>query len=64
MTKIIDCNKVNPSSECHHVVRGETEEEVLANAKEHAKSHGFKEVTPELVAMIKSNIEEESAPTR
>lgn len=59
MSKIIDCNKVNPSSECHHVVRGETEEEVLANAKEHAKEHGFSEVTPELVAMIKSNIEDE-----
>ena len=59
MSKIIDCNKVNPSSECHHVVRGETEEEVLKNAKEHAKEHGFTEVTPELVAMIKSNIREE-----
>lgn len=59
MTKIIDCNKVNPSSQCHHVVRGETEEEVLKNAQEHAKEHGFTEVTPELVAMIKSNIREE-----
>jgi predicted small metal-binding protein len=59
MTKIIDCNKVNPSSDCHHVVRGETEEEVLENAKKHAVEHGFKEVTPELVAMIKSNIRDE-----
>jgi predicted small metal-binding protein len=59
MSKIIDCNKVNPSSECHHVVRGETEEEVLENAKAHAKEHGFTEVTPELIAMIKANIEEE-----
>lgn len=59
MSKIIDCNKVNPTSQCHHVVRGDTEEEVLENAKAHAREHGFTEVTPELVAMIKSNIEDE-----
>jgi predicted small metal-binding protein len=59
MGKIIDCNKVNPSSECHHVVRGATEEELLKNAQEHAKEHGFTEVTPELIAMIKANIEDE-----
>ena len=29
MGKIIDCNRVNPASGCHHVVRGETEEELL-----------------------------------
>jgi predicted small metal-binding protein len=59
VSKIIDCTKVNPASECHHVVRGETEEEVLEKAKEHAREHGFKEVTPELVSMIKANIQDE-----
>ncbi len=59
MGKVIDCNKVNPSSQCHHVMRGATEEEVLRSAQEHAKEHGFTEVTPELVAMIKSNIQDE-----
>jgi predicted small metal-binding protein len=59
MGKIIDCNKVNPSSECNHVVRGETEEEVMENAKKHAVEHGFTEVTPELVAHIKANIQDE-----
>jgi predicted small metal-binding protein len=59
MAKIIDCNKVNPASGCDHVVRGETEEELLENAKKHAVEHGFTEVTPELVAMIKSNIRDE-----
>jgi predicted small metal-binding protein len=61
MAKIIDCNKVNPSSDCHHVVRGDTEEEVMEKAKIHAAEHGFKEITPELVAMIKSNIRDESS---
>ncbi|MCH7484106.1 MAG: DUF1059 domain-containing protein [Chloroflexi bacterium] len=60
MAKIIDCNKVNPQSGCFHVVRGETEEELMENAKEHAISHGFTEVTPELVAHIKANIREET----
>lgn len=59
MAKFIDCNKVNPTSECHHVVRGATEEELLKNAQEHAKEHGIVEVTPELIAMIKANMEDE-----
>ena len=59
MSKIIDCNKVNPASGCDHVVRGETEDELLRNAAEHAKEHGILEVTPEIMEMIKSNIEDE-----
>ncbi len=59
MTKIIDCNKVNPASGCAHVVRGETEEELLRNAAEHAKEHGIIDVTPEVMEMIKANIEDE-----
>ena len=59
MSKIIDCNKVNPASGCAHVVRGETEEELLRNAAEHAKEHGIIEVTPELMEMIKPNIEDQ-----
>ena len=59
MSKIIDCNKVNPASGCDHVVRGETEEELLRNAAEHAKEHGIVDVTPEVMKMIKANIEDE-----
>ncbi len=59
MSKIIDCNKVNPASGCDHVVRGETEEELLRNAAEHAKEHGIIDVTPEVMEMIKANIEDE-----
>jgi len=59
MAKVIDCNKVNPASGCHHVVRGETEEELLRNAEEHAREHGIVEVTPELQEMLKSLIEDE-----
>ncbi len=59
MGKIIDCSKVNPASGCGHVVRGETQEELLKNAKAHAKEHGIVEVTPELIEMIKAHIEDE-----
>ncbi len=59
MSKIIDCNKVNPASGCAHVVRGETEEELLRNAAEHAKEHGIVDVTTEIMEMIKANIEDE-----
>ncbi len=59
MGKILDCNKVNPASGCAHVVRGDTEEELLRNAAEHAKEHGIIDVTPEVMEMIKANIEEE-----
>ncbi len=59
MGKKIDCNKLNPASGCTHVVRGETGEELLTNAEAHAKEHGIVEVTPELLAQIKANIEDE-----
>jgi predicted small metal-binding protein len=56
MAKILECVKVDPSSGCQHVVRGETEEEVLTKAAEHAKEHGIREVTPELMERVKANI--------
>jgi predicted small metal-binding protein len=56
MGKMLECAKVDPSSNCKHVVTGETEEEVLKKAGEHAKQHGIREVTPELMAKVKANI--------
>jgi predicted small metal-binding protein len=56
MAKIVECAKVDPSSGCQHIVRGETEEEVLQKAAEHAKQHGIRQVTPDLVARVKANI--------
>jgi len=58
MAKVIYCNKVNPSSNCNHVVRGQTEEELLEQAKVHAKEHGL-ELTPQLLEMVKGFIEDE-----
>jgi predicted small metal-binding protein len=60
MSKVIYCNKVNPSSDCHHVIRGETEDEVLQQAGIHAKEHGL-EPTPDLMEKVRSSIEDERA---
>ena len=56
MAKILECSKVDPTSGCQHIIRGETEEEVLQKAAEHAKEHGIREVTPELIKRVEANI--------
>jgi predicted small metal-binding protein len=56
MGKIVECAKIDPSSGCTHVVRGKTDEEVMRNAMEHAKQHGIRDVTPELMAKVKGAI--------
>jgi predicted small metal-binding protein len=56
MAKSLECAKVDPSSGCQHVVHGETEEEVLTKAAEHAKEHGIRDMTPELMERVKANI--------
>ena len=57
MTKMIDCGKVNPASGCHHVIRAETDEELMRKAAEHAKEHGL-EPTPELMRQVRAHVEE------
>lgn len=56
MSKMVECAKVDPSSGCQHVIRGETEEEVIEMACDHARDHGIREVTPELVERIRDCI--------
>ena len=59
MGKVIECAKVDPSSGCKQVIRGSTDEEVLKNAMEHAKQHGIRETTPELVLKAQAAIRDE-----
>jgi len=56
MPKVLGCAKVDPSSGCQHVVTGESEDEVLRKAGEHAQEHGIREVTPELMERVKANV--------
>jgi predicted small metal-binding protein len=59
MGKMVDCNKVDPSSGCTHVVHGKDEQELMRNVAEHAKQHGIRDVTPELTAKVKAAIRDE-----
>ncbi|BCS55232.1 DUF1059 domain-containing protein [Geobacter sp. SVR] len=59
MSKVLECSKVDPTSGCNYIVRGDTEEDILRNAAVHAKEHGIHEVTPELMERVKANIHEE-----
>ena len=59
MAKILECAKVDPSSDCKHVVRGESVEDVVKKAAEHAREHGIREVTPELLTKVTANIRDE-----
>jgi predicted small metal-binding protein len=56
MEKILECSKVDPTSGCQFVVRGESEEVVFPKVAEHAREHGIREVTPELIERVKANI--------
>lgn len=57
MSKVVDCGKVNPASGCGHVITADSEEELMKLVAQHAKEgHGL-EPTPELIAVVKANIE-------
>lgn len=56
MSKVLECSQVDPSSGCKFVARGETEKDILKQVAVHAKEHGIREFTPELVQRVKANI--------
>lgn len=61
MTKVVNCRDVG--FDCDGVVKGDNEDQTLASVAEHAKSaHGLDEVTPEVVAKVKSVMHDEPAP--
>jgi predicted small metal-binding protein len=60
MAKVLRCRDVG--MDCPKEVRGETEEEVLQLAAEHAeKDHGISasQIPPSILAMVKSAIRDE-----
>ena len=57
--KVIRCKDVG--FDCPAVVRAPTEDQALTQAAEHAKSaHGVKDITPEIVAKVKSVMRDEA----
>lgn len=57
MAKVVCCRWVNPAG-CEFEARGETEQEVLELARQHAREHGI-EPTPALEELVLGLIEEE-----
>jgi len=60
MAKVLHCNDVVPN--CEYVARGDSEQEVLQQAAEHARTaHNIADVTPELADEVRSAIRDEAA---
>jgi predicted small metal-binding protein len=57
MEKPLRCGEL--LARCQHVVRGATEEEVVRQAERAAEAHDLEEVTPGLVARVKSKVRTE-----
>ncbi|MFP4095226.1 MAG: DUF1059 domain-containing protein [Cyclobacteriaceae bacterium] len=58
MKKVIHCRDVG--FDCDGVIRAKTEQEALQLAAQHAMSaHGLQEVSPEVVAKVKSVMRDE-----
>lgn len=58
MAKVLRCRDVG--FECDGVIRAETEEEVMQQAAEHAKTvHDVQELTDEVVQKVKAAIQDD-----
>lgn len=57
MAKAIYCK--DAGFDCAEVIRGQTEEEVLEKAAEHAKAAHNVQVTPEMAQQVRALIKEE-----
>ena len=57
MTKVLKCREVGV--DCDFTAHGESEEEILAQAVEHARlEHGMESIPPELAEKVKAAIHE------
>lgn len=60
MPKVLRCADVVGS--CDYVARGDSEQEILDQASEHARSaHGLQEITPEVAEKVRAAIRDEAA---
>jgi len=58
MTKLLKCNDLNPG--CSFEARGNTDEDVLKKAAEHAKAvHKMNEISPDVLDKARSAIRDE-----
>ena len=58
MTKVLKCNDLNPG--CTFEARGNTDEDVLRTAAEHAKTaHNMEKIPPDVLDKARSAIRDE-----
>ena len=58
MAKVMKCR--DAGVDCDFVAHGATEEDILEECAEHAKTaHGMNEITPELLSKVKAAIHDE-----
>lgn len=63
MTKVLKCGDVVPG--CNHEMRGNSEEEVLKKAGEHAKTaHNMQQVPPDVLSKVRAAIHDEPQATK
>jgi predicted small metal-binding protein len=59
MAKVLKCNDLNPG--CSFEARGNSEEDVLKTAAEHAKTvHNMKEIPPDVLSKARRAVHDES----
>jgi predicted small metal-binding protein len=58
MAKVLKCRDVTPG--CNFEIRGDSEDEVLKKADEHAKTaHDMQNMSPDVVSKVRSAIHDE-----
>lgn len=58
MAKVLTCREVG--MDCDFVARGDSEDEIMAQAAVHAqKDHGFETIPPEVIEKVKAAIRNE-----
>jgi predicted small metal-binding protein len=59
MAKVLRCREVG--MDCDFVARGDSEQEVLGKAAEHArKDHGMTDIPPEVLTKVKAAVHDEA----
>lgn len=62
MVKTLRCKHIGPDANCQFVAHGETNEEILQQVAEHAKSiHGMTQIPEELIQAALANIQNDTA---
>ena len=63
MAKVLKCSDVTPG--CNFEIRGNSEDEVLKKANEHAKTaHNMQNMSPEVISKARAEIHDEGQSTK